>query len=181
MTLARLSSEVRGCISRERTASARRPLLKALLARSNSATERILYLPQELDAEQVQELRAEVLALERETRGRIMSILAALGVDPDRILGAATYSPGESAQTQTSVRSRLARVGARFGRTHEPFGSSFDRTPRTGSGSVPGCTPFGLPRCRVRTKLYERCLGDPRRSAHDVNVPRRRDARLSGI
>jgi ATPase subunit of ABC transporter with duplicated ATPase domains len=71
-------------------------LLKALLARSSGASERILYLPQELDAEQVRELKTEVLALERETRGRTMAILAALGVDPDRILSATTYSPGEA-------------------------------------------------------------------------------------
>ncbi len=71
-------------------------LLKALLLRSTASQEQILYLPQELDAEQVASLTASSRELPRTERGRIMAILAALGVDPDRLIGSATCSPGEA-------------------------------------------------------------------------------------
>ncbi|MBX3192996.1 MAG: ABC-F family ATP-binding cassette domain-containing protein [Labilithrix sp.] len=77
-------------------------LLRALLApRRGPPPERVLYLPQELDAPIVGRLAADLRALDPDTRGRVLSIFAALGSDPERVVfrrdeDAALLSPGES-------------------------------------------------------------------------------------
>src|SRR5690606_5899421 len=66
---------------------------------SDAARERILYLPQELPSAQVASLLGALEATPRESRGRTLSIFAALGSDPARIVGRASaqsLSPGEA-------------------------------------------------------------------------------------
>ncbi len=60
------------------------------------AAEKILHLPQDLRVEEERALLAEVRALPPVERGRVLSLVAALGVDPDRLLGSAQPSPGEA-------------------------------------------------------------------------------------
>jgi ATPase subunit of ABC transporter with duplicated ATPase domains len=71
-------------------------LLEALLAAATLPRERILYLPQELPREAGAALLAEVRALPPEIRGRVLSLVAALGSDPARLLASADPSPGEA-------------------------------------------------------------------------------------
>ncbi len=66
-------------------------LLRALLASHTLPADRVLYLPQELD----EDLRGELRTLPPELRGRTLSLVAALGVDPDRLLASDAPSPGE--------------------------------------------------------------------------------------
>jgi ATPase subunit of ABC transporter with duplicated ATPase domains len=72
-------------------------LLQALVG-SFARTDRLLFLPQELEPQALTELTDRLSASDRETRGRILSIFAALGSDPDRIVRGdrSTLSPGEA-------------------------------------------------------------------------------------
>jgi ATPase subunit of ABC transporter with duplicated ATPase domains len=72
-------------------------LLRALLG-SLSRTDRVLYLPQELEAGQVAALGERLRGCDREARGRVLAIFAALGSDPEQIAGRAdtAFSPGEA-------------------------------------------------------------------------------------
>ncbi|MET0387035.1 MAG: ATP-binding cassette domain-containing protein [Polyangiales bacterium] len=56
----------------------------------------VLRLPQELSAADTQALRAELRALDPSTRGQLLTIVASLGVDPDRLLVSELPSPGEA-------------------------------------------------------------------------------------
>jgi ATPase subunit of ABC transporter with duplicated ATPase domains len=71
-------------------------LLGALLDAATVPQDRILHLPQELSAGAGAECLDDVRALPPETRGRVLSILAGLGVDPDRLLASESPSPGEA-------------------------------------------------------------------------------------
>jgi ATPase subunit of ABC transporter with duplicated ATPase domains len=71
-------------------------LLRALLATSRAPAEKILHLPQDLRVEEERALLAEVRALPPAERGRVLSLVAALGLDPERLLGSAQPSPGEA-------------------------------------------------------------------------------------
>jgi ATPase subunit of ABC transporter with duplicated ATPase domains len=70
-------------------------LLHALLAGARVPESRLLYVPQELDARQECALLEQVRALEPETRGRVLALVAALGVDPDALIASRAPSPGE--------------------------------------------------------------------------------------
>ena len=75
-------------------------LLSALLA-SRRRDDRVLYLPQELEREQIEALVSDLRALDEEARGRVLSVFSALGSDPERLLArraadAALVSPGEA-------------------------------------------------------------------------------------
>lgn len=75
--------------------------LLAKLLRHGPPMDRLLHLPQELGAADVAALVTSLRALDMETRGRVMSVFAALGSDPERVLyrhsgGAAQVSPGEA-------------------------------------------------------------------------------------
>lgn len=72
-------------------------VLRALVS-SLLRPERVLYLPQELEQEELLALSARLAALDREARGRLLSIFAALGSDPARVLESSGvhYSPGEA-------------------------------------------------------------------------------------
>ena len=71
-------------------------LLRALLARSTLPADRVLHLPQELRRGDGARLLAEVRALPGEVRGRVLSLVAALGTDPARLLASVDPSPGEA-------------------------------------------------------------------------------------
>jgi ATPase subunit of ABC transporter with duplicated ATPase domains len=67
-------------------------LIRALLANHTLPADRLLVLPQELDEPDVDAVRA----LRPLERGRVLSLVAALGVDPDRLLASESPSPGEA-------------------------------------------------------------------------------------
>ena len=71
-------------------------LLRKLLASAHpNVRERMLYLPQELHPEDL----VDPASLDPETRGRVLSIFAALGSDPERIASrteVSSLSPGEA-------------------------------------------------------------------------------------
>ena len=71
-------------------------LLAAMLRGAHIAPERILYLPQELTARDGIAMLAAVRELNAGERGRVLTLVAALGIDPDRLLESAAPSPGEA-------------------------------------------------------------------------------------
>ncbi|HZH74995.1 MAG TPA: ATP-binding cassette domain-containing protein [Archangium sp.] len=71
-------------------------LLRALLERARVPLERVLYLPQDLSTEEAQEVLDSVRELPPADKGRVLSLVAALGVDPDRLLASEQPSPGEA-------------------------------------------------------------------------------------
>ena len=70
-------------------------LLAALVAAATIPRERLLWLPQELDAAEGRALATELAALPAEERGRVGQLAAALGLDPSRALASGSPSPGE--------------------------------------------------------------------------------------
>ena len=71
-------------------------LLAAMLRGAHIASDRILYLPQELTARDGIAMLDAVRDLNAGERGRVLTLVAALGVDPDRLLESASPSPGEA-------------------------------------------------------------------------------------
>lgn len=71
-------------------------LIQALLARAERLKDHVLYLPQELSSEQVHAIQTASCGLPRDERGRIMALLCALGVDPERVFASEALSPGEA-------------------------------------------------------------------------------------
>lgn len=71
-------------------------LLRALVQASSLPPERLLHLPQDISPAESARLLADVRALPPAERGRTLSLVAALGVDPDRLLASASPSPGEA-------------------------------------------------------------------------------------
>jgi len=71
-------------------------LLKAMVERAHIASSRLLYLPQELSADDGAALSDDVRALNDDDRARVLTLVAALGVDPERILASESPSPGEA-------------------------------------------------------------------------------------
>ncbi|MCI0670066.1 MAG: ATP-binding cassette domain-containing protein, partial [Myxococcaceae bacterium] len=71
-------------------------LVRALLAEAHIPPERVLFLPQDLTADEAARTLEEVRGLPPAERGRVLSLVAALGVDPDRLLASARPSPGEA-------------------------------------------------------------------------------------
>jgi len=71
-------------------------LLNALLANARVPAERLLYLPQELRANDAVALLDSVRELGGDERDRVLTIVAALGIDPGRLLESARPSPGEA-------------------------------------------------------------------------------------
>jgi ATPase subunit of ABC transporter with duplicated ATPase domains len=71
-------------------------LLGALLAGATLPRERLLHLPQELPPGAGEALLADARALPADARGRVLSVVAALGSDPARLLAGGVPSPGEA-------------------------------------------------------------------------------------
>ncbi|MDC0707740.1 ATP-binding cassette domain-containing protein [Stigmatella sp. ncwal1] len=71
-------------------------LLRALLEHSRVPQERVLYLPQDVSPEEGREALETVRELPPEERGRVLSLVSALGVDPERLLASEQPSPGEA-------------------------------------------------------------------------------------
>jgi ATPase subunit of ABC transporter with duplicated ATPase domains len=71
-------------------------LLGRLIESRRVPESRILYLPQELSPPQELSLLEELRASPASEQGRVLSIVAALGVDPDALLVSARPSPGEA-------------------------------------------------------------------------------------
>jgi len=71
-------------------------LLAALAAGSSLPEERLLYLPQELGRRDVVEACDRLAGLPPDSKGRVLNLVAALGVDPDRLLSTDRPSPGEA-------------------------------------------------------------------------------------
>jgi ATPase subunit of ABC transporter with duplicated ATPase domains len=71
-------------------------LVRAMLAASTLPDDRVLYLPQELSEGAAQELLATARGLPTGERGRVFSLVAALGVEPERLLASRAPSPGEA-------------------------------------------------------------------------------------
>src|SRR5262249_62142840 len=69
-------------------------LLGALLDAATMPRDRILHLPQELSGAEGAACLDDVRRLPAETRGGLLTILAGLGVDPDRLLASRRPSPG---------------------------------------------------------------------------------------
>jgi ATPase subunit of ABC transporter with duplicated ATPase domains len=71
-------------------------LLRALLAGTSLDDTRVLFLPQETSPADNALSLAAVRALDPAARGRTLSFVAALGVDPERLLASNDPSPGEA-------------------------------------------------------------------------------------
>jgi ATPase subunit of ABC transporter with duplicated ATPase domains len=71
-------------------------LLTAMVDRAHIAQSRMLYLPQELSADDGAALSDAIRALNANARARVLTLVAALGVDPERILASESPSPGEA-------------------------------------------------------------------------------------
>jgi ATPase subunit of ABC transporter with duplicated ATPase domains len=71
-------------------------LLLRLMETLRVPASRILYLPQELTPRQELVLLEELRACSADEQGRVLSIVAALGVDPEALLASARPSPGEA-------------------------------------------------------------------------------------
>jgi ATPase subunit of ABC transporter with duplicated ATPase domains len=71
-------------------------LLRALVDALTIPRERVLWLPQDLAPDAGVALLDETRALPTDVRGRVLQLVAALGVDPDRLLASARPSPGEA-------------------------------------------------------------------------------------
>ena len=69
-------------------------LVKHLVARMPEGV-RVLYIPQEPSEGEQLEARTRLRALTSEARGRVLSIVAQLNSEPDRLLEGDTISPGE--------------------------------------------------------------------------------------
>jgi ATPase subunit of ABC transporter with duplicated ATPase domains len=71
-------------------------LLKRLMGELRVPGSRVLYLPQELSPSEELALLEELRKSPASEQGRVLSIVAALGVDPEVLLASARPSPGEA-------------------------------------------------------------------------------------
>ncbi len=76
--------------------SGKTTLLRELVASATIPRERLLWLEQEMSEERGRELLADVRRLDPRTRGRLLNVVAALGLDPDLLLASELPSPGEA-------------------------------------------------------------------------------------
>lgn len=71
-------------------------LLEGMMGSSRLPEDRVLYLPQELSRNDGAHLLSGLDELTPERRGRVLAVVAALGIDPDELLMSARPSPGEA-------------------------------------------------------------------------------------
>ncbi len=76
--------------------SGKTTLARALLEGARIPESKILYLPQDLSDAEERALLETITSLPPLERGRVLSLVAALGVPPGRLLGSAKPSPGEA-------------------------------------------------------------------------------------
>ncbi len=76
--------------------SGKTTLIEKLIEVSNLPEDKILYLPQELSETQISDMMEEMNHLSGPVKGRLMQIVAALGVPPDRLMQTWRPSPGEA-------------------------------------------------------------------------------------
>ena len=83
-------------------------LLRALVAAASHFPEdKIVYVPQDISLEESRALLDATRALAPDRRGRALSLVAALGVDPEALLASSSPSPGEA--RKLAIASGLAR------------------------------------------------------------------------
>ena len=70
--------------------------IRELVAASTLPSEKLLYLPQELDRAARAALIEQVRQLDKALRGRVMQLVSLLGVDPGPLLRSPAPSPGEA-------------------------------------------------------------------------------------
>ena len=85
-----------------RNGAGKTTLLRALARAARLPEERVLHLPQDLSPEEAAATLAAVHRLPAAARGRLLSLVAALGVDPDRLLASAAPSPGEARKVRVA-------------------------------------------------------------------------------
>lgn len=78
-------------------------LIRALMAHLRVPSERILYVPQELTEDEARATVQAIRELLAEERGRVLSVIAALGVEPARLLASAQPSPGEARKAMIAL------------------------------------------------------------------------------
>jgi len=83
------------------------PVANFLILIGTIMAERLLYLPQEITGKEACELLQEARVLDPAARGRLLSIVAALGVEPEALLESEQPSPGEA--RKLALASGLAR------------------------------------------------------------------------
>jgi ATPase subunit of ABC transporter with duplicated ATPase domains len=71
-------------------------LVRAILARVDLPAERVLAMPQEIEAERAAALLAEARALPPERLGQVLNVVSRLGSRPQRLLESSMPSPGEA-------------------------------------------------------------------------------------
>ena len=87
--------------------SGKTTLLTELVAASSIPRERLLWLPQEISESDGRERLRGLRELDASTRGRLLNVVAALGVDPESLLASLQPSPGEA--RKLALASGLAR------------------------------------------------------------------------
>lgn len=86
-------------------------LLRVLVEQLRLPASELLYLPQELSRSAARAQLAALRELDPNTRGRVLNIVAGLGVDPDRLLISEQPSPGEARKLALALGfARSARV-----------------------------------------------------------------------
>ncbi len=98
-----LATDLRAVIGRESrvhlagpNGSGKTSLLEELVASAKIPMDRLLHLPQELVERDALAMLEAARALDPDKRGRLMSVVAALGVEPAALLESARPSPGEA-------------------------------------------------------------------------------------
>jgi len=80
---------------RGRNGCGKTTLLRYLLPQLNIEPQRLVYLPQEISAEQTSEVMRQLERLDSEALGSVMAAIACLGSEPRRLLATENPSPGE--------------------------------------------------------------------------------------
>lgn len=76
--------------------SGKSTLLRWMKARLRCPEERLVWIPQEIEAEEASCLLTELRGLSRDELGFIMTVVRRLGSDPERLLDSSVPSPGET-------------------------------------------------------------------------------------